>query len=111
MIYIDHSVYPDLAEPPRALESMESKADYVQRICAAWDFHIHPEPETFRLFAAWKAVFDRFPLVTSPAYHAFRAWFGWNAFPYPKDLPALTPYYAHVDRLEGRGEDPCTRWL
>lgn len=66
-MYIDYSVYPDLDDPPEALETDEDRADYVQRICAAWDFHIHPEPETFALFSQWKDIFDRFPLVMSPA--------------------------------------------
>jgi hypothetical protein len=75
-VYIDHSVYLDLADPPDVLETMEERADYVHRICSAWDFHVHPEPETFELFSQWKEVFDCFPIPTSPAYHAFRAWFG-----------------------------------
>ena len=45
----------------------------MHRICAAWDYGVHPDPETFTLFARWKEVFDRFPVLTSPAYHAFRA--------------------------------------
>lgn len=107
MIYIDQSVYPDLEVPPEVLETPEAKGDYVQRVCAAWDFHIHPEPETFELFSHWKGVFDRFALPTSPAYHAFRAWFGWEPFPAPADLPSATPYYTHLDQLEGRPADPC----
>jgi hypothetical protein len=107
MIYIDHSVYPDLPDPPESLETPEDKADYVHRVCAAWDFHILPEPETFDLFSGWKDVFDRFPIPTSPAYHAFRAWFGWEPVPMPLDVPPPTPLYVHLDRLEGRAEDPC----
>src|SRR5262249_23282697 len=80
---LDHSVYPDLAELPAVLESLESKADYVHRICSAWDYGIHPDPETFALFSRWKEVFDHHPVVTSPAYHAFRAWFGWEPLPFP----------------------------
>ncbi len=107
MTYIDHSVYPDLSEPPGVLETLEDKADYVHRICAAWDFQIHPEPETFGLFSGWRDVFDRFPVPTSPAYHAFRSWFRWNAIPMPTDLASPTPCYIHLDRLEGREDDPC----
>ncbi len=106
-MYIDHSVYPDLDNPPDVLETLEDKADYVQRICAAWDFHIHPEPETFELFSQWKDIFDVFPLPLSAAYHAFRMWFGWEPVAVPGDLPGPTPYYVHLDRLEGRPEDPC----
>jgi len=111
MTHIEHSVYPDLDEPPERLETLEAKADYVQRICAAWDFHIHPEPETFELFSRWKDVFDRFPLPLSTAYHAFRAWFGWEPVAVPSGLPAATPYYVHLDRLEGRPADPCEKLI
>ncbi len=106
-MYIDASVYPDLDQPPRTLETIEAKADYVHRICAAWDFHVHPEPETFELLCGWKEVFDRFPLPLSPAYHAFRAWFGWPAVPVPASARGPVPHYRELDRLEGRGEDPC----
>lgn len=37
-VYIDHSVYPDLENLPEELVTPEDKADYIQRICAAWDF-------------------------------------------------------------------------
>ena len=107
MIDIDQSVYPDVDEPPRTLETIEAKADYVHRICAAWDFHVHPEPATFQLFAQWKEVFDCFPLLTSPAYHAFRAWFGWEKVTCPEGLAPPVPYYVHLDYWEGRDEDPC----
>ena len=108
---IDQSVYPDLDEPPAVLETVEAKADYVQRICAAWDYGVLPEPETFRLFARWKDVFDRHPLVTSPAYHAFRLWFGWEPMAYPGNVSLPTPRYLHLDRLEGRAEDPCEQMI
>jgi len=105
--HIDHSVYPDLDDPPVVLETDFDKADYIDRICAAWDFGVHPDAETFDLFSGWKDVFDRFPVVTSPAYHAMRAWFGWEAMEYPKGIPAPTPQWVHLDRLEGREDDPC----
>ena len=108
-MYIDQSVYPD-TEPPTELLTMEAKADYVHRICSAWDFRIHPEPETFDLFGGWKDVFDRFPLVTSPAYHAFRAWFGWERVPTPLGLAYAEPAYVTLDRLEGR-TDPCENMI
>lgn len=110
-MYIDHSVYPDLSDPPTILQTPEDHADYVHRICAAWDFHVLPEPETFALLSGWKDVFDKFPLATSPAYHAFRAWFGWESVPYPPGLPAPTPLYLHLDRLEDRPEDSCVNTI
>jgi len=108
-MYIDHSVYPELDEPPEMLESVYDKADYVHRVCTAWDFHIFPERETFELFSDWKEVFDRFAVPTSPAYHAFRAIYGWE--PVPPKLIGPTPLYVHLDRIEGREADPCEKMI
>jgi hypothetical protein len=107
MMRLDLSVYPDLEIPPGELNSLGDKADYIHRICSAWDFGIHPEQETFQLLADWRDVFDRFPVLTSPAYHAMRAWFGWNPIPYPRNVPAPLPRWVHLDRIEERGPDPC----
>jgi hypothetical protein len=110
-MYIDHSVYPDLDDPPTVLETDFDKADYVHRICTAWDFHILPETETFALLAAWKDIFDRFPIPTSPGYHAFRMKYGWEPVAPVPGLPAPTPLYVHLDRLEGRDADPCEKMI
>ena len=104
---IDQSVYPDRDDPPRDLPTIFDKADYVHRICTAWDFGIHPEPVTFKLFASWKDVFDKFPVATSPGYHAFRMWFQWEPVPFPPDIPAPVPRWLDSDRLEQRPPDPC----
>ena len=64
-------MYPDLEEPPRALTTDYHRADYVARICGAWDYGIFPTPGTFALFAGWRDIFDRFPVLTSSAYAAF----------------------------------------
>ena len=111
MPYIDHSVFPDCEDPPHTLDTAEAKADYVHRVCSAWDFHILPEPETFCLFAQWKDVFDRFPLIASPAYHAFRAWFGWQPLAIPATLSRPTQLYRVLDAKEGRAEDPCEQMI
>lgn len=108
---IDASVYPDLDEPPTVLETAEAKADYVHRICSAWDHGVHPEPEVFQLLARWKAIFDDYPVATSPAYHAFRTWFRWEPVAFPARVSPPTPRYMHLDRLEGRGDDPCERMI
>lgn len=110
-MHLDGSVYPDLEEPPTVAESLGEKADYVQRVCAAWDFHVHPEPETFELFATWKDVFDQLPIPTSPAYHAFRSWFGWESVAVPTGLLGPLPVHIHLDRMEERDEDPCTAMI
>jgi len=102
---LDHSVYPELDAPPREVTDLttpEAKADYVQRICAQWDYGIIPERTTFQLFAQWRDVFDRSPLPHSAAYHTFRFWFGWNPVP----GRALRAGYELDDLREGR-TDPC----
>ena len=104
---VDGSVFPDVDSPPSSFDSVEAMADYVHRVCAAWDYGVQPDAETFALFAGWKAVFDRFPLPTSPAYHAVREWFGWERLAVPPGLHAPTPRYVDHDRLEGRPDDPC----
>lgn len=105
MMYIDHSVYPEFDEPPDVLETDFDKADYVHRVCTAWDFYIHPEAETFELFRGWKDIFDRFPVPTSVGYHTFRMIFGWE--PVANPFPGFTPQWEILDGLEGRGPDPC----
>ena len=102
---LDHSVYPDLDEPPDEVSDLptaEARADYVQRICAQWDYGIIPERARFRLFAQWRDVFDRFPLPHSAAYHTFRFGFGWDPMP----GRALRAGYELDDLREGR-TDPC----
>ena len=58
---IDRSVYPDI-DPPDVLSSPEERADYLHRICAAFDFGVFPEEADWTTFAGWRDVFDRFPL-------------------------------------------------
>jgi hypothetical protein len=100
---LDESVYPDV-EPPSTLETDEDKADYVHRICSAFDFGVPPEAATILLFEGWKQVFDRFPLSGSPAYHAFRTFFGWA--PVERSAFLGEPGYRKLDAAEGR-EDGC----
>lgn len=71
-LVIDHSVYPDV-EHGEGFEDDYDRADYVQRICAACDFGVPPDRDTVALFRGWRDVFDRFPLLDSPSYHALRA--------------------------------------
>ncbi|HUF60518.1 MAG TPA: hypothetical protein VMN36_00455 [Verrucomicrobiales bacterium] len=101
---LDHSVYPDLAEPPMELHTIEDRADYVHRICGAFDFGIFPEREDWQLFAGWKDVFDRFPLPDSPGYHTFRSRYRWE--PVPRGTHGLPAHWKMADEREGR-IDPC----
>lgn len=99
IVELDESVYPD-RDPPRELATPEEKADYLHRVCGAFDFGIAPEPATLQLLAQWKDVFDAFPLAHSPAYHALRAHFGWES---AERLPYLgEPGYVKLDAAEGR---------
>lgn len=103
---LDQSVYPDFDVPPDGLPTPEARADYVHRICSQWDYGIVPEPETFGLLAAWKDVFDAFPVRHSPAYHAFRMLFRWE----PVEGRVLRATYEIYDLKEGR-TDPCVNWI
>ena len=79
-------------------------ADYLHRVCAAFDLGNFPEREDWERFAGWQAVFDAYPLPDSPAYHTFRAWFRWPPVAY--GTCGLTPPWRVQDLQEGRG-DPC----
>jgi len=106
-MFIDGSLFPDMDAPPVRLDGPEDQADYVHRVCSAWDYGVQPEAETFALLSRWEDVFDRFPVLTSPAYHAMRAWFGWAPVPIPPGLHPPTPRYRLYDDMEGRPPDPC----
>ena len=62
MSQLDLTVYPDLDSPPTELVEPGERADYVHRICSAWDFGIVPERRTFDLFRGWRTTFDRYPI-------------------------------------------------
>jgi hypothetical protein len=110
-LLIDQSVYPDLDEPPSELLDDAAKADYLHRVCTAWDFGIMPDNATFEFFASWKDIFDRFLVSASPAYHAFRARMGWNSVPWPHGIKPPTPQWGHQDRIGGRDADPCDGFI
>ena len=99
---IDGTLYPDLSDPPRELTTDCDRADYLARVCGAWDFEIIPTPETFALFAGWREIFDRFPLPHSPAYAAFRSLYGW-----PR-IPGGRIARAHYELVDDK-PDPCVQ--
>jgi hypothetical protein len=101
---IDMSVYPDLDEAPVDLATPEAKADYIARICGAWDFGIPPERETIHLFRQWRDIFDHYPLLHSAAYAAFRALYGWPAM---AGGSLLMADYEAIDARWEHGDDPC----
>ena len=101
---LDHSVYPDAISPPDELPTEADQAEYMHRICSAFDFGIFPEKADWERFSKWKPVFDRFPLPHSPAYHTFRTYYGWDAF--PRGRSGLLPDWRAQDLREDR-TDPC----
>ncbi|PSB29607.1 hypothetical protein [Chlorogloea sp. CCALA 695] len=105
---LDYSVYPDIEDLPQTLHSPEDKADYVARICHAWDFGIVPTLETFELFGDWQEIFNEFVVPHSPAYAAFRDYYGWKPI---KDTILEAPW-EKFDRVNGRTlPDPCENML
>lgn len=110
-MYIDHSVYPDVESPPDVLETEADKADYVDRICAAWDFGVFPERETINLFRGWKHIFDTYPRPQSAAYHTFRRLYGWDPVPFPRRGFMRRSTWEVLDELEGREPDPCRQFV
>ena len=102
---LDHTLYPELDEPPQALPTAEDQADYLDRLCAAWDFGVPPTADNLAGMARWRAVFDRFPLLHSPAYHALRDLYGWPRLEPVSSPAALT--WEKLDALEGREGTPA----
>ena len=100
---IDHSLYPDTAAPDD-LRDESVAADYVQRVCGAYDFGIVPSAAVLSTMRGLRAVFDRFPLPASPAYHALRRLFDWPAV---ASVPPARLRYELFDLREGRAADPC----
>ncbi len=98
---IDHSLYPD-TDAPESLDSEYDAAEYVQRVCGAYDFGIPPSDGVLETLRSQRTVFDKYPMPASPAYHALRRWFGW---PPVSALPAPELRSEHFDRREGRELD------
>lgn len=98
---IDASLYPD-CEPPVTLADEGDAADYLMRVCGAYDFGMPPSLEVVATLRTMRGVFDRYPLSSSMAYHALRRWFGWPELPH-----VGRPQNAATQRdfLEGRGPD------
>lgn len=102
---LDRSLYPDVLVPT-SLETDADKGDYLQRFCSAWDFGIVPSGPMLLALRGWRDIADRFPIPSSPAYHALRLFFRWP------DVPAepFVSYTLKQDEREGR-TDPCEGWF
>jgi hypothetical protein len=99
---IDASLYPD-CEPPTNLTDEAAAVDYLMRVCGAYDFGIPPRPDVVETLRTMRAIFDKYPLLDSMAYHALRRQFGWPALNHvgTPNNPA-----AEQDFREGREPDP-----
>jgi hypothetical protein len=81
--WIDGTLYPD-ERPPRELETLAARVDFLSRLCAAWDFGILPSAEAVAEIRKpeWLEAVDACRLLTSPAYHLVRDWHGLPTLPY-----------------------------
>ena len=105
---IDHSLYPDLDEGdlPDTLSALEDQADYIHRLCGAWDFYgFSPSVEGLQMLAGWPEALRQFPILQSPAYCALCDYFGIPHGPPEPFLGRLR--WEEQDELEGRSADPC----
>ncbi len=86
---VDGALYPD-CDPPARLETLAERAEFVERLCAAWDFGRLPERETIEEVRrpAWREAVDLARLLTSPAYHLLREWHGLPELPFLGSIPA-----------------------
>lgn len=91
MEWIDGALYPDLDELPAQLKTPEERADFIARLCSAWDFGILPLPETIAEVRRpeWREAVDRCRLLTSHTYHLLRHWHGLAPLPYLGFVPAF----------------------
>lgn len=74
---IDKSLYPDRPAPAE-LVTPSDRSDFLERLCAAWDFGRLPDAETIHAIRLpdWREIVDSTRLLTSPAYHLLRRWHG-----------------------------------
>ena len=73
--WIDGALYPDTATPA-AISTLSERVDFLNRLCAAWDFGVLPSKETVAEVRRpeWREAVDRCQFLTSPAYHLLRRW-------------------------------------
>lgn len=105
---LDHSLYPDLdgSDLPDELVKVEDQADYIHRLCSAWDFYgWPPEPEFLNELQDWHEALIGFPLLQSPAYCALCDYLEIPHEP-PQPYPGKLTWELQ-DEQEGRDLDPC----
>ena len=101
MDWIDGALYPELDEPPMQLVTLNDRADFISRMCAAWDFGVYPVPETIVEVRKpeWREAVDRCRLLTSHTYRLLRRWHRLEQLPYLGFVPAFVrddPYLSLV---------------
>jgi hypothetical protein len=81
--WLDGALYPE-GEPPKTLDTLPDRVDFVARLCSAWDFGLLPASRTVTEVRreAWREAVDACRLLTSPAYHLMRAWHALPPLPY-----------------------------
>ena len=86
---VDGTLYPDV-DPPETLITLESRIDFIARLCSAWDFGLLPDPGTLEEIrrAPWRQPIDECRLLTSPMYHLLRRWHELPPLPFLGSLPA-----------------------
>lgn len=99
---IDGTLYPD-EDVPHDLNDPGVAADYLHRVCGAYDFGIPPTPGVVATLRQMRPTFDEHPVLGSVGYHALRRWFGWEELPSPVPPPLKSD---QRDFLEGRDPDP-----
>lgn len=86
---IDGALYPDVS-PPERLETDADRADFITRLCTAWDFGIVPDAETVVevLRPSWRTAIDLGRVLSSASYHFLRRRHGLPDLPFLVDVPA-----------------------
>lgn len=86
---IDGALYPDV-EPPDRLATLDDQIDFIARLCAAWDFGLLPEWDTFVEIRRepWKPAVEACRLLTSPTYHLLRRSHRLPPLPFLGSIPA-----------------------
>jgi len=98
--WINGALYPD-REPPSALTNLAEQVDFLERLCAAWDFGILPDASVVMEIrqARWRDPIDACHFLTSPTYHLLRRWHGLARLPYLGQQMAYIrddPNLAHI---------------
>ncbi len=86
---IDGTLYPDVA-PPARLGTDADRADFITRLCAAWDFGIVPDRETLVevMRPSWRSAVDLGQVLSSASYRFLRRRHGLPNLPFLVDVPA-----------------------